>query len=85
MRVRLEPGHDCGQKLAAARKIAGAEPVRQKAEVAYSHKPGRHDVHQESAQELGTFQRHDSAPIFMRVILPPEDDIMIVHRHQPGV
>jgi len=73
------------KKLAAAREVGGAMPIGEQPEMSNTHESARHDVHQESPQELSGVQRHFAWPVVVGIVLPKERHIAIVHRNQASV
>ena len=58
-----------GERLACSRELGLFGAIGKDAVVTNAHETGRQHMQQEAADELGGWQRHDSAPVAMGVIL----------------
>src|SRR5262249_39628167 len=70
------------QQSPTTSQVRRPDTVAQQAVVANAHEPRWHDVQQEAADELHGFQRHYLLLIAVRVILPLEEDLIILDLHQ---
>jgi hypothetical protein len=80
-----EAGRQHAQQLPAEGELLRAVAVAKKAVVTDAVEPGREDMEQEAAEELGRVQRQGLLPIVMPIILPPEADLPLVDGEQAVV